>query len=83
MVYDLLYEDHPEHDALWEFGDRDDSFFDDYPGTAIDAAPGSMVLFGGGPRWHRINPVFGARPRVTYGGFAAPSLDGERLDFWC
>ena len=69
-------------DTGWGTGFRDDASFDDLPALCIDPPPGSMVLFGGGWRWHRIEPVLGTRPRITYGGFCGPSVDGTELHFW-
>jgi hypothetical protein len=61
---------------------RDDSRFDNMPALHLDPAPGDLIIFGGGWRWHRVEPLTGTRARVTYGGFCAPSIDGDRLDFW-
>lgn len=81
-VYDLTWEE----DAAEEFENlpvRDDSIFDDHPGRLIvDAGPGDLVLFGGGWRWHRVEPPSGEVPRITYGGFCAPSVDDNELHFW-
>lgn len=82
-VYDLLYVDHPEHVRRWDGEDRDDAFFDEYPCIKVDPDPGDMVIFGGGWRWHRVDPVDGTIPRVTYGGFASPALVGSAINIWC
>jgi hypothetical protein len=80
-VFDLRLDDFA-HEESWGTGRRDDSFIDDVPALTVDPEPGSLVLFGGGWRWHRIEPVEGTRPRVTYGGFCAPSVAGDAIHFW-
>lgn len=82
-VFDLLFTEHRTHERTFDCEYRDDEFFDALPGLRFDPGPGDMVLFGGGWRWHRIDPVVGPTPRVTYGGFASPSTDGRNLHFWC
>lgn len=82
-VYDLLHDDYAQHDTSWADAGRDDSFFDTVNHIKVDAGPGDLVLFGGGWRWHRVDPVEGSRPRITYGGFAAPSVAGDAIHFWC
>jgi hypothetical protein len=82
-VYHLLQRDYATHDTGWADAGRDDHWFDHQPCTVIDPPPGSMVLFGGGWRWHRVDPIFGDSPRITYGGFAAPSHDRSEFHFWC
>jgi len=80
-VYDLLWE---QDEGLedWIDGEREDTRFDSLPCTKFDLPAGDMVIFGGGWRWHRVDPLGGTRQRITYGGFAAPSIDGTELHFW-
>jgi hypothetical protein len=81
-VYDLLFETHSPADPDYGEMGRDDSDFDDLPAKRVAPAAGGMVFFGGGWRWHRVDPISGALPRITYGGFAGPSLDGTSLNLW-
>lgn len=81
-VYDLLYETHVPAQPTYTERGRDDSDFDDRPALKVAPAPGDLVLFGGGWRWHRIDQVTGTRPRITYGGFAGPRLDDAELHLW-
>ncbi len=81
-VYDLLWEEDQGIGDVWENGARKDSRFSDVPGVQFTPGPGDLILFGGGWRWHRVDPLGPASRRVTYGGFAAPSLDGRTLHFW-
>lgn len=80
-VYDVLWDD---DDAMaYDRVDlRDDSAFDDLPCLKLNPGAGDLILFGGGWRWHRVDPLTGSIPRVTYGGFAGLSLDGAAVEFW-
>ena len=80
-VYDLTWDDNSGPDNFTN-AQRDDSWIDRTVCTKLDLQPGDMVLFGGGWRWHKVDPIFGSKPRISYGGFAAPSVDGEALHFW-
>lgn len=81
-VYDLLWRDHDDHETRWESAVRDDSFFDSQPCLKVTPGPGDMILFGGGWRWHRVDPIEGDVTRVTYGGFMGTALDGDELHVW-
>ena len=52
------------------------------PGLVVDPNPGDLVVFGGGRRFHRVEPIGGETPRITYGGFAASSKDGDEVNCW-
>lgn len=80
-VYDLTWEDNAGR-TVWGEGQPDDGWIDAIPHVVLDPEPGSMVLFGGGWRWHRVDPPEGEVGRITYGGFAARSLDGAEIHFW-
>ena len=80
-VYDILWSPDDERQD-WSNGERNDAYFDVQPRMTIDPEPGDLVMFGGGFRWHRIEPVHGSIPRMTYGGFCAPSVDDTQLHFW-
>jgi hypothetical protein len=82
-VYGVRWGEDPERQTGFGDGDRNDDYFDDLPCQKFDAAPGSLIMFGGGWRWHRVDPVQGPITRMTYGGFASPSLDGEAINTWC
>jgi hypothetical protein len=82
-VYELLYEDRTAEIQYWEDVQRDDSLFDAIPHLAHHPRPGDLTIFGGGWRYHRVDPVEGPVSRMTYGGFANVSHDGRRLHMWC
>ena len=80
-VFDLLWDSYqPDGREQWYL--EDDSDFDEQPAMQHHPGPGDMILFGGGWRWHRIDPIGGNVPRITYGGFLAPSTDGDALHLW-
>lgn len=81
-VFDLLYESHRPADPTWGATGRDDADFDDLPARKVAPAAGTLVCFGGGWRWHRVDKIEGAIPRVTFGGFAGPSTDGRAIHAW-
>lgn len=82
-VYDQLWEDPRERGEGVSIPlTHDASHFDDLPHLTVDPDPGDLVVFRGGRRWHRVEPVFGSRPRLTYGGFAAPSRDHTEIHCW-
>lgn len=80
-VYDLLEETFESERTWGELG-RDDDSFDTAACRKVAPPAGTLVLFGGGWRWHRVDPIGGGRPRITYGGFAGPSLVGDGVNCW-
>ena len=73
--------DDEESDDIWR-RTRDDSLFSASRMIEVDPEPGELVIFGGGWRWHRVNEIEGTRPRITYGGFAGRSLEGDWLNLF-
>lgn len=68
--------------AKWTDVGRDDRALDGHVALKVKPRAGDLLLFGGGWRWHRVEPVVGSRARMTYGGFASPSRDGKTVYFW-
>lgn len=81
-VYDQLYREHVPAQPVWNERGRDDTDFDLLPAQRISPSVGSMVVFGGGWRWHRIDDVGPGSDRITFGGFAADGRDGRDLFVW-
>lgn len=81
-VFDRVVGSHAAADPRWAEHGRDDAEFGLLPARRMALVPGEMVVFGGGWRWHRVEEVRGQRPRITYGGFAGPSIDGRSLHVW-
>lgn len=48
----------------------------------ISPQPGDLILFQGGNIWHRVTPIEGNRPRITFGGFIAPNLAQTGFYYW-
>ena len=49
---------------------------------SVNAQPGDVVVFSGGPIWHRVEDILGTKPRITYGGFLKFTADGKGLRYW-
>jgi hypothetical protein len=81
-VYEQHYGVHRPSQAEWNHQGRDDSDFDDLPAHQVAPPAGSLVVFGGGWRWHRVDRVLPGLPRITYGGFAADAHDRSTLYLW-
>lgn len=83
-VFHLNRDQYRTHTVPWGNSDRDDSWFETVPRRDIDPPAGSMIVFGGGWHWHRVEPISGFIPRITYGGFFARSMDRteKTLYFW-
>jgi hypothetical protein len=81
-LYDVVDEGDPPDVAPWVEDGRDDAPLDPFVLATLDPPVGTLVVFGGGWRWHRVDPVTGPRPRVTYGGFLAPYRAGGGLAAW-
>jgi hypothetical protein len=49
---------------------------------ALDLGAGDLVIFDAGRHVHRVTPIEGERPRLTFGGFLTLAKDRSRLAFW-
>jgi hypothetical protein len=81
-VFDKLWLDSRETEAGAVPLTHDADEFDELPHLTINPEPGALVLFWAGRRWHRVEEVHGTLPRLTYGGFIAPSQDHRELHCW-
>jgi hypothetical protein len=61
---------------------RNNDEFDTVPHIAVTPGPGDLVIFNAGRRFHRVEQIGGSVPRITYGGFTAPSRDGTAMHCW-
>lgn len=48
----------------------------------VNPPEGSVLLFAGGEIWHRVEPVFGRKSRVTIAGFMGFSHDDKEVFYW-
>jgi hypothetical protein len=53
-----------------------------YPAARPKLGAGDLLVFDAGRMVHRVTPVTGARPRLTFGGFMTLATDRCRLAFW-
>ena len=81
-VYEQVYPEHVPAEVEWNHRGRDDADFERLQAHRVAPPVGSMVVFGGGWRWHRIDPVGPGRDRITFGGFAGDGHDGRSLYVW-
>lgn len=81
-LYDVVDGDQTPQVDPWVEDGRDDAPLDPLVLTSLDPPVGAMVVFGGGWRWHRVDPVAGPRPRVTYGAFGAHFRGEEGIAVW-
>ncbi len=81
-LYDAVDGDRLPRVDPWVEDGRDDAPLDPLVLTTLDPPVGAMVVFGGGWRWHRVDPVTGPRARVTYGAFGARFRDGDGIAVW-
>ncbi len=64
-------------------------------GTSLDTSPnsplkrskvkpnaGDLLIFSGGPIWHKVELVEGTQNRITIGGFLAFTEDEKTLKYW-
>jgi hypothetical protein len=48
----------------------------------VKPLPGDILVFSGGPIWHRVENIKGDTPRITFGGFLNFSKDEKELFYW-
>lgn len=78
IVYDL-----PSEEANKDFDDLiKNSAFEKCEKRYISPDIGDMVLFHGGPIWHKVADVKGKKSRISIGGFVALSKDDQKIFYW-
>lgn len=85
------------YDVFWEnvkkkLDDSDNRYLVDDNGNQIDLdkvkkchmrpGVGDLLVFRGGPIWHRVEEIIGNKPRITFGGFINISEDEKGLRYW-
>ena len=85
------------YDMVWEHVNGKDSlenneyvidkngnkiFLNDLEFKKFNPEPGDLLIFYGGKIWHRVEPILGSKPRITFGGFINFSSDDKKLFFW-
>ena len=57
-------------------------YLEDVKTFSVRPEPGDILIFNGGPIWHRVEEIEGTKPRVSFGGFINFSKDGKELFYW-
>ena len=86
-IYDLLWDTVKRKETMenndFVIDDNDNKIYiKDTRKFAVDPQPGDIVLFAGGPIWHRVEDIGGTIPRITLGGFLNFSKDNTELYYW-
>jgi len=86
-IYNMLWDkvkrkESPENNEF-VIDDSDNYIYvKDVPSFAVKPKPGDVLVFSGGPIWHRVEDTKGTIPRITFGGFLNFSKDGSELFYW-
>ncbi len=86
-IYDMLWKDVKRKAAPDEnnsvIDDKGNTIYlKDLPQFIVKPLPGDILVFSGGPIWHRVENIKGDTPRITYGGFVNFSNDGKEIFYW-
>lgn len=89
-LYDLLWEDgqtkenaHVDNEIHLSNGDKlDVSSSSNFRRMHVKPNDGDLLIFLGGPIWHRVEKVKGLNSRITIGGFLAFSHDHSEIKYW-
>jgi len=86
-IYNLLWKDvvakatPDENDSVID-AKGNTIFLKDVEQFVVKPQPGDILVFAGGPIWHRVENIKGDTPRITYGGFVNFSNDGKEIFYW-
>ena len=86
-IYDMLWKDVKRKSSSEENESViDDSgktvYLKDISSFTVKPMPGDILVFSGGPIWHRVENIKGNTTRITYGGFVNFSKDGKEIFYW-
>jgi carrier-protein-independent halogenase WelO5-like protein len=86
-VYDLLWDeritkDYPENNEFLIDPNGEKLYLKDLKSFAIRPMAGDILVFSGGPIWHRVEEVKGSIPRITFGGFVNFTKDDKAMYYW-
>jgi len=86
-VYDLLWDeritkDYPENNEFLIDPNGQRLYLKDLRAFAIKPKAGDVLVFSGGPIWHRVEEVKGNIPRITFGGFINFTKDDKAIYYW-
>ncbi|MDZ4846233.1 MAG: 2OG-Fe(II) oxygenase [Chitinophagales bacterium] len=86
-LYDMLWErakrkESPENNEFIIDDSGSPIYIKDMKSFAVKPVPGDILVFSGGPIWHRVEDITGTIPRITFGGFLNFSKDNKELFYW-
>jgi hapalindole-type alkaloid chlorinase len=86
-LYDMVWDNVNKKDSaenneyvLDKYGNR--VLLSEVNSRKYNPSPGDILVFYGGRIWHRVEPIFGSRPRITLGGFINFSKDDKICFYW-
>ncbi len=86
-IYDMLWKDvvgkatPDENDSVID-AKGNTIYLKDVKQFKVKPMAGDVLVFSGGPIWHRVEDIKGDTSRITYGGFVNYSNDGKELFYW-
>jgi hypothetical protein len=86
-IYDMLWKDvkrkisQEENNSVIDDNDNI-IYLKNVPSFAVKPLPGDILVFAGGPIWHRVEDIKGSISRITLGGFLNFSKDGKEIYYW-
>jgi hypothetical protein len=86
-IYDMLWDqvkrkESPENNEFVIDDQGNHIYVNTLKSFAIRPLPGDILVFSGGPIWHRVEDIKGTSPRITFGGFLNFSNDNKELFYW-
>jgi hypothetical protein len=86
-IYDMLWKDVKRKESPEEnnfvIDDNDKAIYlKDVRSFVVKPNVGDILIFSGGPIWHRVENIGGSIPRMTLGGFLNFSKDDSELYYW-
>lgn len=86
-IYDLEWEDAQVKSSLHEnntivLNNGTTLNVDQIQRMYLSPDKGDMIMFAGGPIWHRVEDIAGNEDRITLGGFMAFSHDDKKIYYW-
>lgn len=86
-IYDMLWKDvvgkaTPDENNSVIDAQGNTIYLKDVRQFKVMPLPGDILVFSGGPIWHRVEDIKGETSRITYGGFVNYSQNGKELFYW-
>jgi hypothetical protein len=86
-IYDMLWDkvkrkESPENNEFVIDDEGKHIYVNTLKSFAVKPKPGDILVFSGGPIWHRVEDIKGESPRITFGGFLNFSKDNKELYYW-